>query len=268
MQTTPPNDTPATDSDAAPAQKPYGIGEYRVAGKVRGWRLSMKRRGTWIDCKFKITEYGDMEQALQAAIAFRDQVNQEYAPFTKQEFCATLRSNNTSGVPGVFVTRDGYWKAMRQFPDGSIKSRQFAISKYGAEDAYRRAVAARHELLRMIRGVVAFHPEVRSDVLPAPDSAPALVRQPYAGTSGNSPYAHQRASRIPGVGIAHARSTRKDGTGTATTYWRALIKTPQGVLKRRYFSVKRYGEEGAKRLAIEQRLRWEEEHDLPPRFRL
>lgn len=218
---------PASDSNSSEVQgnKPYGISLYRTVGSVCGWQVSIRRRGCAVSRKFVAAHYGGMDQALQAAIVFRDEVNREFEPTTKQEFCATLRSTNTSGVPGVFLTKDGQWKAYRQFPDGSKKSRNFSIAKYGAEEAFQRAVEARRTLLQMTYGNALHHPEVRSDEMPTPNPVPEMVRKPFLEVSSENPYAPP--PKITGVRVVHEKYVLKDGTVDITDYWIAEIMLAQ-----------------------------------------
>lgn len=245
--------------------KPYAISLYRRKDKllgwlVLGWRVTINRRSALIDRRFSWKEYGGMDQALKAAIAFRNQVNREYSPLTKRQMCATLRSNNTSGVPGVFRLLDKtgpYWKAHIHYADGRYKSRQFSINKYGAEDAYRRAVEARRMLLQDTDGHAALHPDMRDYRATAPEQEPVVVRQPFRVEAEDNPYARQSVCDVTGVGLSHVKTVTAGGIAYTITYWTATIKKANGLPKRRYFSIDRYGEEEAKRLAIEQRLAWE-----------
>ena len=57
------------------AQKPYAISEYKREGRVVGWRVSIRRRGSHIDRRFGARQYGGMDRAFEAAIAFRDDLS-------------------------------------------------------------------------------------------------------------------------------------------------------------------------------------------------
>jgi hypothetical protein len=74
--------------------------------------------------------------------------------FTVREFHARVRSNNTSGVPGVTFLRpakqpQGLWQAKISVGERRL-CRQFSVRKLGAAEAFARAVAARSEFLASI----------------------------------------------------------------------------------------------------------------------
>ncbi len=93
----------------------------RSGGVIVGWLVSIKRRGDYVNRYFLAKNFGGMDQALQAAIAFRDEVNQRFLPLTKREKCSVLRRNNTTGVPGIYLTTKGEWKAQVVLDDGRKK---------------------------------------------------------------------------------------------------------------------------------------------------
>ena len=249
-------------AQAVSRERPYGIREYRSAGRFKGWQVSMRRQGVQIDRIFPIHRHGSSEAALSAAIAFRDEVNGGMLPMSKQVYCATLRSNNTSGVPGVRRVRDRtgeHWKASIHILDGPQKSRQFSIAKYGEEGAYRHAVEARRQLLEQVSGNLARHPEARrrqrgEDA----EAAVEVVRPPLKDEPAANPFPVERLCDVPGVELTHVKNRpNKRGERKVTSYWTAVIRGADGLPTRRYFSIKRYGDAEAKRMAIEQRLAWE-----------
>lgn len=248
-----------------PAGKPYGIAEYRRQGEIRGWKVSMRRRGVSVGRCFTAREYGSLGKALDAAIAFRDHVDQTMVPISRQAFCATLRSNNTSGVPGVFRVTDRtgeHWKAGIRYADGRTKTRQFSIARYGEAEAYRRAVEARRQLLEPVGGVCSFHPDGYRKPQAEAEAVAEVVRSPFQDAPEDNPFAHEHVCDVPGVQLTHVKSPpSENGEQEIVAYWTAVIKGANGLPIRRYFSVKRYGEAEAKRLAIEQRLAWNRQYD-------
>lgn len=102
--------------------------------------------------RFYERKYGGSAQALQAAIAWRDQQLTKAKVLTVVEFCRQERSNNTSGVPGVHFLApaaqpQGIWQAMLRL-DGSRRiSKTFSVQKYGYQRAFEQAVAARDDML-------------------------------------------------------------------------------------------------------------------------
>ena len=59
-----------------------------------------------------------------------------------REFRRLLRTNNTSGVPGVQFIRlhgqpEGSWQARLKRPDGRELPKAFSVKKYGERKAFR-----------------------------------------------------------------------------------------------------------------------------------
>ena len=253
-------EVPDATPEAKPQPKLYGIRPYRRSGGVTvGWLVSINRRGYCVNRSFLAKKFGGMVQALQAAIAFRDEVNQKFRPLTKREQCAVLRCNNTSGIPGVIRTTTGEWKARILFADGRCKSKQFSIHLYGEDEARRRAIQARAELLAMVEGHALHHEEMRNISLPEPSTVPDVVILPHKEKPASNPFEHPRRNKLPGVGTVNIKTLLINGQTVVTKYRVAIFKKPDGLPKRRYFSVTQYGEEDAFLLAVEQRQAWERE---------
>jgi hypothetical protein len=259
------------NSDSSLQPKLYGIGLRRVNGVAVAWRVSIRRRGSFIDRSFSVSTFGGVDEALKEAIAFRDEVNRRFAPLTKQQFHAIHRSNNTSGVPGVFRTTTNEWKAIIHYADGRCKTRQFAIHLYGEEEAKQLAIQARAELLKQVHGHVIRHEE-ELDIDVPKNSQPVLAITPHKDEPAASPYQRADIDKIPGVGTVNVKTVLNNGQTAVTKYRVAEFRKPGGLPKRRYFSVERYGEGDAALLAIEQRQAWErealanhpEDDDSPP----
>lgn len=142
----PPNTPPLGDLDRLWFMPTPGLGS---------WRVSLRCRGTNHAKGFPVLRHGSVEAALQAAQAWRDQLARSLQPYTQQELVQKLRTNNTSGTPGVFKMKtsrrrsDGsvavyvHWEA--RTPEGVKPARKKAFStlRYGEEKAYELAVAAR-----------------------------------------------------------------------------------------------------------------------------
>ena len=95
------------------------------------------------------------------------------------DFCAIVRSNNTSGIAGVsrvdkgsvstkgiFVSRP-YWCAPLAVADGKVRLNSFSVRKLGEEQARANAIQARTTALREL-GTLAFRAR----------KAPRLVSKP------------------------------------------------------------------------------------------
>ncbi|MBI1907209.1 MAG: AP2 domain-containing protein [Rhodocyclales bacterium] len=253
------------EMDDTPANKPYGISPYWGEGrKQRGWKLDIRRRGVMFHRSFNARDYGGLDGALQAALALRDEIDREHPLMSKREWCATLRSTNTSGVPGVpgvsrVSDRTGeHWKAHVYLSDGRQKTRQFSIAKYGEDRAYQLAVEARHKLLALVEGTAPACAPARHDNPPVVDFDEVL-RQPTRLDPQPNPYASPIACEVVGVHLTHVKDKRPrpDGSHQVTSYWTAVIEREDGTPLRRYFSVPRHGDEEARRRAIAQRQAWE-----------
>lgn len=133
------------------------------------YRVSFTRAGTNVAALFRAREHGGARAALKAARAWRDKTAGELMPETKQEFSLRLRPDNTSGCAGVYlkrqVIRRGDWSGeylhwQAQAPQGlkPLRSRSFSVGRYGFEEAYALAVAARAEFVAEVEGYVGVTP--------------------------------------------------------------------------------------------------------------
>ncbi|MBI1906574.1 MAG: AP2 domain-containing protein [Rhodocyclales bacterium] len=248
--------------DDTPADKPYGIFPYLNREGVHiGWRLTIRRRGILFHRSFHARDFGGLDGALQAALALRDEINREHPVMSKREWCATLRTTNTSGVPGVSRVSDRtgeHWKARVHLSDGRVRTRQFSIAKYGDDQAYRLAVEARRKLLALVEGTAPGYARLRRNDQPVKDFD-AVLRPPAYLNPEPNPYAPPPACEVMGVHLTHVKDKRPrlDGSHQVTSYWTAVIEREDGAPLRRYFSVPRHGDEKARRLAIAQRAAWE-----------
>lgn len=169
----------------------YGIYRAKTTGRISGagnswtWRVMISRDRKWVCNKsFADIRYGGERQALDAAIAYRDEILKRVPPVPSLTRNQRLRRNNTSGVAGV--CRDyhrgyAFYLAQTMLPDGTRLRRSFGIAKYGEERARELAVAERLRQLALAEG----HLAARSVALAAgPASlAPTAVddRHPGAG---------------------------------------------------------------------------------------
>lgn len=249
------------DTAAPPASGVLGLFPYlNPQGAHLGWQIKIRRRGILFHRSFNARDHGGMDGALQAALALRDEIDRHYPVMSKREWSVTLRSTNTSGVPGVLRVQDRtgeHWKARVHLPDGRVRTRQFSIAKYGDEAAYQLAVAARRKLLALLEGMAPGYAP-RDDAPPVADFD-AVLRAPARLTPEPNPFAPAPACEVIGVHLTHVKDKRPgpDGRYALTPYWTAVIEREHGAPLRRYFSVLRYGDETARRLAIEQRQAWE-----------
>ncbi len=136
------------------SNKHYAISRLQARGGTWYWQVTLRRRTKQLSKSFTDLKHGGRAAALAKAIAWRDRTAGG-ATLSMQEFHAKVRTNNRSGVSGVqkYFKRnqpEGWWQARIKLADGRQMTRSFSIKKYGDEDAFRRAVAARRELLRLV----------------------------------------------------------------------------------------------------------------------
>ena len=153
------------DARAQPPAPPRGVGDARIkryglvyqkqAGRSECFIVSFRRRGRTYTRRFASSKHGSLAAALEAAITWRNACLAETPVFTLREFHTRVRSNNTSGIPGVTFLRppkqpEGLWQAKISLGDGRRLCRQFSVRKFGTAEAFARAVAARSEFLASV----------------------------------------------------------------------------------------------------------------------
>jgi hypothetical protein len=131
-----------------------------------GWQVSIRRRGKRYAASFYDCRHGGRQRALVAARAWRDRQLKELVPLERREFAMIVRTNNTSGYPGVtrIEKRTGfvYWHARTDLPNGKSLNRTFAVTKYGEEGARARAIEERKQQLKHVTGVMVYSPVAKS----------------------------------------------------------------------------------------------------------
>ena len=116
---------------------------------THGFLVRLQRQGQVFAKHFSDGVHGSGEQAYRAACAYRDTVIREHPPWTRADYARLLRKNNTSGIPGVCQSRQ-YWIAFWPTTPGKRKHVKFSITRFGAEQAFERAVAARQRALESL----------------------------------------------------------------------------------------------------------------------
>lgn len=116
----------------------YGLQRLPHRSGISGaWRATVKRQGRHIARTFKDSTYGSEHTVIRAL-----------PPMTLREKATRLRSNNTSGVAGVYRTHDPAprWVAYICLLQG-VRTKGLSVTRYGEEAAKARAVAQRQEWL-------------------------------------------------------------------------------------------------------------------------
>jgi hypothetical protein len=134
----------------------YAIVRVKGPHNAWNWMVDFRRRGKLYCKRFFDLKLGGKKEALAEAIAWRNRTLVRAKVFTHREFCQRERSNNTSGATGVHFIRKkrkqplGVWQARIELPDGRKVHKSFSVRMYGYTEAFRRAVAARQELLLLV----------------------------------------------------------------------------------------------------------------------
>lgn len=211
-----------------------------------GWIVHLTRNGEHFSKPFALSMYGDEEAALIRAQAWRDEIVKAHPPRTRLQQATRLKSNNTSGIPGVTcqLGQDGNvqaWIAGTTVSPGKKLTKYFSVARYGAAQAKLLAIAERQRQLQQMTGLCAVHP------------AEAMVRN--APATAIPPHIPE-----PVVKAEIIMRTNKSGVAGVHRFpkhWGALTYyTVPGEGKKltsKYFSVKTHGEEKAKALAIAER---------------
>ena len=121
-----------------------------------GYLVRVTRKGKMRSGYFEDKEYGGKRKALLAAREYRDELESKHKSLTSKQLAKRVRSNNTSGEPGVRYVEEvdqrwdskpcyGYWIAQWSPRKGVRKTRRFSVLKYGDDEAYRLAVQARRK---------------------------------------------------------------------------------------------------------------------------
>ena len=131
---------------------------------THAWRVSLRRYGKMYVKNFPDKKCGGKRKALQQAKLHRDELLVKYPPMTRKHFCSIVRSNNKSGISGVYtyskpyVLRDGtvreswYWEANWPNKKHQNTSVRFSVKQFGDKMARRMAVQAREQGLGGVEG--------------------------------------------------------------------------------------------------------------------
>ncbi len=143
----------------------YAIKHQKATSGTWYWVVNFSRAGVRYSKRFYEPMHGGSKKARQAAIAWRDQMLAQIQPMTVIEFSQKVRSNNTSGVPGVTfhkTTRqpEGIWQAGLTLGSGRRLRRSFSILLHGEQRAFELAVHARQAMLEQTKDKPYLHSPV------------------------------------------------------------------------------------------------------------
>lgn len=131
---------------------------------THAWRVKLTRRGIDHVKNFPDKRWGGKHKALVQAKVFRDELLEKHPPLSRLEFCSVLRSNNQSGISGVYryaknfklkngkIKESWYWEATWPIGKSKQSHRSFPVNEYGEAKARRLAIRARKEALKTLDG--------------------------------------------------------------------------------------------------------------------
>ena len=133
--------------------------------RTHAWRVSLRRRGKGHVKNFPDKKYGGKRKALQLAKAYRDDIVAKHPPITRKEFSSIIRSNNNSGITGVYryakryylasgeEVETWYWEGHWPTQRGQYQSVRFSVSEFGEDIARAKALRARKKGMQAVEGV-------------------------------------------------------------------------------------------------------------------
>ena len=212
---------------------------------------TVERNGRVFCKKFPEPHYGGEQEASQQARAWCDAIVAKYPLRSRADYCSIVRSNNTSGTPGVYFRnslqyhddhepyRYGCWVALIPLANGTTRRRTFAVSCYGEEGARQRALEARREALAALETVA----PRKTQPIGAPDEIAVLNARRRAQDVGLGLLRGKRESRQQAAGnpeaqaaVAQSLSSSIDGQhdeqhiarykkrGGKTLYWEVSVE--------------------------------------------
>ncbi|MBQ0794966.1 AP2 domain-containing protein [Zhongshania sp.] len=134
--------------------------------RTHAWRVSLRRQNKMHVKNFPDKTFKGKRKALAAAKVFRDEIIDKYPPTTRQAMCNIQRSNNKSGITGVYsyakryklknncIKELWYWEA--HWPGekpGTFGKATFSFQQYGEKKAHKLAIAARKAGVAKLKGV-------------------------------------------------------------------------------------------------------------------
>ena len=164
-----PEGTNMSKDRAVPTRHPADqIGIFRLFSRARGgyyFHVTLHRDGKIYQKDFLEKRCGGADIAFKLAQAWRDTIIIEHPAMSMAKFCSIVRSNNTSGVPGVYRTVKGraaengrmalraYWQARIPLGGGKNQILNFSVRTHGEEGAKQRAIDARVHGLCELDGI-------------------------------------------------------------------------------------------------------------------
>ena len=225
---------------------------YGITRGVRDcWKAALRRNGAEFCKSFSFSIFGGEEAALMRAQAWRDEMVKTHPPASRSQRAQILRRNSTSGLTGVTCTlgpdgRPKAWSAKTHVSPDKTLNKYFSVGRYGS-DAKLLAIAEREKQLQQMVGLTTPHPAeavLREAPLqpPPPDCPGSILRGELVRSTNRS-------------GISGVQFQRAKGGANDPGRWVAQTYMGDGKAYFKSFSIRKYGEEKAKALAIAERRR-------------
>ncbi|PIF77206.1 hypothetical protein CLU95_4379 [Variovorax sp. 54] len=135
---------------------------YGIYGYSDYWSVDIRRNKVRMVKAFYFNTHGGRGGALKQAQAYRDELVREHLPVLKREIAQRVRSDNKSGIAGVYFRQEPGGKnpmwiaSTRVSPDKGI-SKAFSVGRYGSR-AKELAIAERQKQLAQMTGYASRHP--------------------------------------------------------------------------------------------------------------
>jgi AP2 domain len=226
---------------------------------TNSWHVTIIRMHKSISKHFNDKIYGGSDQALKAAILFRDEKlkeldNSEYALWRKR-----LGGNplNTSGIPGVgryirkqknkngTITERAEWQAFWDDTEGKRHLRTFNIKKHGEEGAKQMAIEARTQAMIKLYG--------KPDIM-TPEEAQEteeMTKNVRKNTIEQPPPKPRKLLSGKIERNYFLRYSTGQKRHVSYPYWRASWLDNNSKFHSARFTIYQYGEEKALKLAME-----------------
>lgn len=232
-----------------PKGVPNPAAMYGIYSRSWGFEVSIVRNGVRHHGLFGNASYGGAEQALLHAQDWRDHIVRSVPPQPRSARAEKRRANNSTGVTGVFHHlapggRVRAWMAKTYIAPDEILRTDFSVAELG-DAAQALAVQARALQLQRMTGLARIHPAEEA-IRMGLSAHPAGPREPKRSKSEIT-----RRNNTSGVSGVHFKTPNPSHPG----YWLAITYTAGRGSVSKAFSVKTYGAEAAKNMAVAERAR-------------
>lgn len=131
-------------------------------GETHGFEVRIMRRGKSVSKFFSDAVHGGKKAALNQAKGYRDKMEKSMKGYTRAELMKQPTKRNKSGYPGVRIKESkhvvGEWEytyyaweaSWTPKAGGKRVKKSFSVDKYGDDEAFKMAVAARKKAVSQI----------------------------------------------------------------------------------------------------------------------